>query len=317
MGHAGFDSATKNFWRILTSRGGWCARDRAGNLVGVVVVNPGRRPFAVELRHTAGRRTTRRMPGPHRSGLIVGMTDWSQLEHAYGSAENVPALLDRLVPDPSAEVWGDLWSCLCHQATVYPASFAALPRLTKIAGSWAPADRAMILALCGSIVAGARQSHGAGDVRTTYAAEIEELLRLTNESMRTPTEEGTFIYLLQAALAFENVPVWDTMLDALVQGEYELEHCPGCAAHLFVVIGARGFFVASGDYAREDGVPKGELTPTVPSELDDVARRSYDTANDLGQEDLASKLLYLCGNATCPDCGTTFVVIDQIPGEYG
>ncbi|GLW10306.1 hypothetical protein Misp01_54340 [Microtetraspora sp. NBRC 13810] len=244
------------------------------------------------------------------------MTDWSRLTHAHGSAENVPELLDQLVPDSRAAVWDELWSCICHQMTVYPASFAALPRLAEIARSWAPADRTMILSLCGSIVAGARQPHGAGDVRMIHAAEIEELLRLTNETMHAAIDEDSFIYMLQAVLAFEDVPVWDEMLEQLLQGEYELENCPGCGVHLLVAIGADGYFATSGDYAIEDDPAKGELAPAVPSELDHVARRMYDTAQSLGRENLTTRLLYLFGNATCPDCRTTFQVADQVIKQY-
>jgi len=65
-------------------------------------------------------------------------------------------------------------------------------------------------------------------VRTIHSAEIEELLRLTNETMRSAIDEDSFTYMLQAVLAFEDVPVWDEMLEKLVDGEYELENCPGC-----------------------------------------------------------------------------------------
>lgn len=63
------------------------------------------------------------------------MTDWSQLSHAYGSAEDIPALLDRIASEPNAERWSNLWSALCHQGSVYSASFAALPWLADVAGS--------------------------------------------------------------------------------------------------------------------------------------------------------------------------------------
>nr|WP_062338008.1 hypothetical protein [Herbidospora sakaeratensis] len=174
----------------------------------------------------------------------------------------------------------------------------------------------MILSLCGSIVAGARQPHGAGDVRTIHAPEIEELLRLTNETMRAAIDEDSFTYMLQAVLAFENVPVWDEMLEQLVQGEFELENCPSCGVHLFVAIGADGYFATSGDYAIEHDPPKSELTPVVPSGLDLVARRMYDMAQSLGRENLAMRLLYLFGEATCPDCRKTFQVADQVIKEY-
>lgn len=226
-------------------------------------------------------------------------------------------MLDQLVPDPDADIWGEVWSCLCHQMSVYTASFAALPRLTETARGWAPADRTMVLALCGAIVAGAEQVRKeAGDVRATYAAEIGELLRLVNETMCAPIGETDFIYMLQAALAFENVPVWDESLDRLVDGEYEVDECPGCQAHLYVVIGDDERFTTSGDYALDDAVPKGELSPAAPAELDDVARRIYGTADDLGQEDVAKKLLYVFGTGTCPDCDTRFSVAERIVSSY-
>ena len=243
------------------------------------------------------------------------MTDWSRLKHAYGSADDVPALLDRLVPDPGDDVWEELWSRLCHQLTVYTASFAALPRLAETAGRWAPADRMMILSLCGSIVAGAQQRHRAADMRAAYAAETAELLRLTGETMRVPTDERTFVYLLQAEMAFENVPVWDETLDRLADGEYELDGCPGCGTGLFVSLGEYGRFVTSGDYAIEDDVPKGDLSPADPARLDQVARRIHDTAQQHGQPELAAKLLHLFGDAACPDCGAVFSVAGQIVQE--
>ena len=66
-------------------------------------------------------------------------TDWAHLTHAYGSAADTPGLFARLDGGPGdKDVWADLWSSLCHQGTVYDASFAALPLLTDIATGRAP-----------------------------------------------------------------------------------------------------------------------------------------------------------------------------------
>src|SRR5262245_54778561 len=81
------------------------------------------------------------------------MVDWGQLRHAYGAASDVPALLARLAPEPEADVWEELWSRLCHQSTVYSASFAALPALVDAAAQWKPGQRNMILALAAGIIA--------------------------------------------------------------------------------------------------------------------------------------------------------------------
>ncbi|WP_445277460.1 hypothetical protein [Streptomyces sp. DSM 41033] len=79
------------------------------------------------------------------------MTDWSQLSHAYGSAEDIPALLDQIASEPSPERWNDLWSALCHQGSVYSASFAALPWLADVANGDDREQAVSALNLAGAI----------------------------------------------------------------------------------------------------------------------------------------------------------------------
>lgn len=58
---------------------------------------------------------------------------WRALEHAYGSAADMPPLLAQLKNLPKsedqAEPWFSLWSSLAHQGNVYSASFAAVPHV--------------------------------------------------------------------------------------------------------------------------------------------------------------------------------------------
>jgi hypothetical protein len=60
---------------------------------------------------------------------------WSNLQHAYGSASDVPGLLRRLEVLPASsgtdEPWFSLWSSLAHQGDVYSASFAAVPHVVR------------------------------------------------------------------------------------------------------------------------------------------------------------------------------------------
>jgi hypothetical protein len=65
--------------------------------------------------------------------------DWKSLRHAYGPADDIPALLDRArsAPPPErydVEPWFSLWSSLYHQNDIYSASYAAVPELVAIAG---------------------------------------------------------------------------------------------------------------------------------------------------------------------------------------
>lgn len=65
--------------------------------------------------------------------LSLDSEKWSELEHAYGKASDIPALLRQLHALPSSEgekePWFTLWSSLAHQGDVYSASFAAVPHV--------------------------------------------------------------------------------------------------------------------------------------------------------------------------------------------
>ncbi|GIE34959.1 hypothetical protein Ait01nite_080040 [Actinoplanes italicus] len=59
---------------------------------------------------------------------ILDGTDWAELGHAYGSAEDVPERLRALLSEDEgqiAEVWDDLANALTHQESVYPATAPA------------------------------------------------------------------------------------------------------------------------------------------------------------------------------------------------
>lgn len=64
---------------------------------------------------------------------------WFELQHAYGGAGNIPALLRQLVSIPSSEdnnePWFSIWSALAHQGDVYSASFAAVPHVIEALAS--------------------------------------------------------------------------------------------------------------------------------------------------------------------------------------
>lgn len=60
---------------------------------------------------------------------------WSELTHAYGTAEDLPELLRQMKDLPRShgeeEPWFSLWSSLAHQGDVYSASFAAVPHVIE------------------------------------------------------------------------------------------------------------------------------------------------------------------------------------------
>jgi hypothetical protein len=65
--------------------------------------------------------------------LDLNAINWSELLDAYGTASDVPALLQEIrtetepKTDAQPEPWFSLWSRLCHQDSVFSASYAAVP----------------------------------------------------------------------------------------------------------------------------------------------------------------------------------------------
>jgi hypothetical protein len=240
------------------------------------------------------------------------MPDWQQLQHAYGEASDVPALLKQLSPDPNAAVWQELWSRICHQGTVYTASFAALPALLDTATGWPPRDRPMVLSLAAAIVsssdvAGSRDELMRGLERTVAAFE-----RLGHECLAdTGLSDEDFVYVAQAVLAFQGDMLWGSRLDLLVSGEFEGE-CSSCRARLALVIGEYGFFTTSEEWVNRPSTKRVPIMPADAAALSGVARWLHDEAARSGHVVVARWVQHLFGVTACPACASATNVEDAI-----
>lgn len=238
------------------------------------------------------------------------MTNWGQLSHALGSAEDIPAMLDLIEAEPTPERWNDLWTALCNQSSVFSASFAALARLAQIAERGDAGQRTQALTLAGAIVGSRDRPRDLGDVRATYAADIAALLALARQHLPSVTDRAEYIYLVESVLAFEGHDVGNEPLSGLADEEYELE-CPSCTAMSFIVIGPEGYFATIDDYATEENPRKRGLVPADPSELTGLPRKIHDDAVEHGHTEFAIALTYLFGQAVCTDCGESFDLAEQ------
>ncbi|MEU6643396.1 hypothetical protein ABZ863_12695 [Saccharomonospora sp. NPDC046836] len=208
------------------------------------------------------------------------MTNWAALNHAYGSAEDLPALLDRLETEPTGELWGELWSRLCHQGSTYSASFAAFPWLAGVARGEDDSQREHAVLLAGAIVASTPDQ--AGPIKQRYAAEITGLQSAAEELLHHPGEG--YVYRLQAYLALEGVPVWGRELDRLVHGEYEIS-CRVCGLGLLVTISD-----ADGSFSENPSGERCPLRPSPPVDLRRLGRRLHELAVSVNEHALASNL---------------------------
>lgn len=154
---------------------------------------------------------------PHGGEIMVSLDDekWRELRHAYGSAEDVPALLRQLWAASGSpenyrdEPWFSLWSALCHQNDVYSASYAAVPHIVEIAATRPPHDRREFALFTASIEADRHRETAAplpSELEADYFASIEKMRALTAECVREKLSGEEAQVFLGALAVFNGLP---------------------------------------------------------------------------------------------------------------
>jgi len=107
----------------------------------------------------------------------LALVSWSALRHAYGSADDVPALLFAVTvgtDDVRHVAWWELWGNIHHQGTVYEATVPAVPFIHDIAGSGDAEDRVQALQYLREIAVA--DCSFAADVRAAVLPRAQELV---------------------------------------------------------------------------------------------------------------------------------------------
>ncbi len=115
--------------------------------------------------------------------LSLDDPQWMALSGAYGSSVEIPKLLAKAetLPehtDARSEPYFSLWSALCHQGDVYPASYAALPHLVRIVEENPGKFRWTLLALAQAIEAARLKGRGPqipNDLRGAYETALARI----------------------------------------------------------------------------------------------------------------------------------------------
>lgn len=157
---------------------------------------------------------------------------WKELTHAYGSAANIPALLEQLkTAEPQEEYdtepWFSLWSALCHQYDVYTASYAALPHIIAIASSKPPHLRLDHLWLASSIEAFRHLEDAPAlpaELKEAYEQAIKQAPKLILECLDLDWQEADNRILLGSLAVMQGHP---QLGNAIFELETETE-CPNC-----------------------------------------------------------------------------------------
>jgi hypothetical protein len=157
---------------------------------------------------------------------------WKDLTHAYGSAADIPALLEQLkTASPQKkyddEPWFSLWSALCHQYDVYTASYAALPHIIANAASRTARERLDYLFLSSSIE-GFRHFDDAppipADLWESYQQAIQQASELILDCLKLDWPEPDYRILLGALAVVQGHPQFGNAVFEL-EDETECPHC--------------------------------------------------------------------------------------------
>ncbi|WP_431052140.1 hypothetical protein [Roseateles sp. L2-2] len=139
--------------------------------------------------------------------LALDSSRWHELEHAYGTASDIPDLLRQLDSLPASHAeqdpWFSLWSALAHQDDVFPASFAAVPHVVRaLAQSPSTADATYFQ--FPAVVEALRQRNAVeipDDLRTAYFAALAALPGLVAKAADRAWDEGFLACALSAVAA--------------------------------------------------------------------------------------------------------------------
>jgi len=178
---------------------------------------------------------------------------WSQLTHAYGSAEDVPGLLRELrtpapgkeeekEPDPSKEedeeaplwcLFGNIW----HQGTVYEAMAYAVPFLLELVSDSQTPERTGILQLLASI---AKSKFTTANVREPgWAVKAHAAVAAGFAVLAAIAKEETEVRLAAAhVLAF--LPEQAEVVEPLLQDLLHAESGPAERAGFLLLLGQLG-----------------------------------------------------------------------------
>ena len=202
--------------------------------------------------------------------------DWAAAQDAYGSASAVPGLLRRAAADPNnAEVWQDLWSRLCHQGTVYEASFLAIPALAAMSRSAAPTAHSQPLNLLAGI-AGSSDVRGTADTRAGYAEALTSCLPAAEAYAAAAADDADFCYALSVVAGLRGKRVWHEVLTFVADGD-ALGGCPVCGVDICVFLDTNPARVSLSFFQPPDGpeivLAKAQVAPFIRDDaLEDLFR---------------------------------------------
>ena len=235
---------------------------------------------------------------------------WNQLSHAYGPATDVPDQLRALERGDDRDDATDrdelFWSALCHQGTVYTATYAAVPHVVAIGAQRPWTEQFHFWMFVGKVAESRDAAPVPTDLLDAFEAAVRRASELAPAGFVRSLDESDATWLAVAVAGLRRQYAIAYAVEGLCDEELS-PVCPQCKTDLHITVTEPPFVVNDEDPVRGDGGKTSLVTSLKPRteirELAELAR-----AADL--EDLAARILALDGRATCPSCGHAFDILD-------
>lgn len=254
--------------------------------------------------------------------LSLDSQQWSELDHAYGSAENVPKWLRGLESGNRKGALDEIWSALCHQYSVYSASVAAVPHIVRIAQKANGAFQIQLLGFVGTVAAWINPEEIEVDstIQESYDAAVPTAGSLVFDCLTAGRHDfETTVYLLESLAALKGCIGLGRILEGFVNKEFT-PICPSCDRELYVWPSDSGLSTAAEDPVFHKQTPRTDVEPAQLcgswNGIDFDCAHSLSWLSHLskqaGQDKLADYLRYLFGFVTCPACKHRFNLLNRL-----
>jgi hypothetical protein len=263
------------------------------------------------LRYLLCRRETRQI----EPVLPLDSPRWAEIHDAFGSAVMVPQLI-RALPSGDESSLDELFNSICHQGSIYEASFAAVPHLVALARATSDLKlRAGVLYLVARIrVSSDDRSRRAvlSQERDWYEEAIPLGRDLALQSLSPSVEIELTRTFLQAAAALSGHVALGAMIDLFPGPDLYLE-CSQCDLEIFVTTANGALFTVGEDPFDHPDSPRFPMTrgPVLDSPYATEHRWLIEHATPEVLSSLGTEIHDLFGRARCPGCQRDFIFLDE------
>ncbi len=256
---------------------------------------------------------------------------WAELEHAYGDATQLPTHLYELFDkqnyddDPNHVLFG----CLCHQGSVYTATYAAVPHVVNALATQSIQSQIWLFMFLGQVAISKDAEEIPNDLRSDFLEALQQVKPLViSAAKQRDIPAIDYSHLLSAVPALHGLDTTHYIVDWLLTAHEVCGLCEQCGEEFSVdaetlpfkarhvrqhptLAPVRG--AAFPENVGIQGTPHGvamEVSPsTIPAAMWDGVIRDDNAmawltrlATSAGHSLIVEKVLALFGCLACPNC---------------